>query len=237
MDHGPHMGRRPKRGTFTTPSLWRIRCSRPSVLGPCTIVHPVDRDVAGLSGGILATNRVDLALGADYKAAPTRILQRVPHSSPPGHSTPVGLALLTETSHVPSVLETNVATVSLEQLSREQKNDEECKRVLKTAPRTGLYDLNQDGILIRIAPSDGTHHTVVPSSLVARILYLEHYPPASGYPGADRMSKTIRRSFFWPKMVEDVYETVRQCDVCARNRISERTHANMLKLFPAKGPL
>jgi hypothetical protein len=51
------------------------------------------------------------------------------------------------------------------------------------------------------------------------------------------MFQTIRRSFFWPKMVEGVYETVRMCDTCARNRISERTHTNKLKLFPAKGPL
>jgi hypothetical protein len=65
-----------------------------------------------------------------------------------------------------------VASVSLEELRREQTKDEECKRLLATEPRTGLYDLNQDGILIRIAPSDGIHQTVVTSSLVARILYL-----------------------------------------------------------------
>jgi Integrase zinc binding domain len=51
------------------------------------------------------------------------------------------------------------------------------------------------------------------------------------------MLQTIRRSFFWPKMVEDLYKIVRPCDTCARNRISERTHTNKLKLFPAKGPL
>jgi transposase InsO family protein len=38
-------------------------------------------------------------------------------------------------------------------------------------------------------------------------------------------------------MAEDVYKTVRQCDACARNRISERRHTNRLQLFPAKGPL
>jgi hypothetical protein len=38
-------------------------------------------------------------------------------------------------------------------------------------------------------------------------------------------------------MVEDVYETGRQFDACARNRIYERTHNNKLKLFPAKGSL
>jgi hypothetical protein len=127
------------------------------------------------------------------------ILQRIRHSSPPLHPTPVGLELITDMSHIPSGLETNVASVSLEELRREQTKDEECKRLLATAPRAGLYDLNQDGILIRIAPSDGTHQTVVTFSLVAHILYLAHYPPASGHPGAHRMFQTIRRSFFGPR--------------------------------------
>jgi transposase InsO family protein len=51
------------------------------------------------------------------------------------------------------------------------------------------------------------------------------------------MVQTMRRSFHWPHMAEDVYETVRQCYACARNRISERRHTNRLKLFPEKGPL
>jgi hypothetical protein len=38
-------------------------------------------------------------------------------------------------------------------------------------------------------------------------------------------------------MAEDVYETVRQCDACARNRIAERRQTKFLQLFPAKGPL
>jgi hypothetical protein len=63
---------------------------------------------------------------------------------------------------------------------------------------------------------------VVPQSLVSRILYLEHYPPAAGHPGAHRMFQTIRKTFYWPLIAEDVYETVRQCDLCARNRISEK---------------
>jgi Integrase zinc binding domain len=66
---------------------------------------------------------------------------------------------------------------------------------------------------------------------------MEHYPTAVAHPGAHRMFRTIRRSFYWPHMAEDVYETVRKCDACARNGISERRHTNFLQLFPAKGPL
>jgi hypothetical protein len=115
--------------------------------------------------------------------------------------------------------------------------DEDCKRQLATAPRTGLHDLDKDGLLIRIAPSDESHQTVVPYSLVPRLLYLEHYPAASGHPGAHCMFQTILRTFFWRKKIEDIYETVRQCEDCARNRFSERKDTNKLQLFPAKGPL
>jgi Integrase zinc binding domain/Integrase core domain len=92
-------------------------------------------------------------------------------------------------------------------------------------------------VLIRIAPSDGSKQVVVPKSLRYKILYLEHYPTAVANPGSHIMFRTMRRSFYWPLMVEDVYETVRKCDACARNRISERRHTTFLQLFPAKGQL
>jgi transposase InsO family protein len=51
------------------------------------------------------------------------------------------------------------------------------------------------------------------------------------------MFQTIRKYFFWPRIAEDVYDTVSQCDLCARNQISEKRKPNPLKLFPASGPL
>jgi hypothetical protein len=78
-------------------------------------------------------------------------------------------------------------------------------------------------VLIRIAPSHGSKQVVIPKSLLSKVLYLEHYPTAVSHPGAHRMFRTMTRSFYWPHMSEDVYETVRQCDACPRNRISEVT--------------
>jgi hypothetical protein len=34
-------------------------------------------------------------------------------------------------------------------------------------------------------------------------------------------------------MASDIYETVRQYDSCARNRITEKKHTNVMKLIPA----
>jgi Integrase zinc binding domain len=50
------------------------------------------------------------------------------------------------------------------------------------------------------------------------------------------MFQTIRKTFFWPRIAEDVNKTVRQCDLCIRNRISEKMKTNPLKLLPANGP-
>ena len=167
-----------------------------------------------------------------------RILTRAP--LPRRNTTSVGLALITvpdEVSTIPTGTETGAAAIAMSEFRVAQAADQDCQRFLSLSTRAGLFDLNEEGVLIRIAPSDGSRQIVVPRVLVSRILFTEHYPPAVGHPGAHRMFRTIRRSFFWPRMVEDVYETVRQCDLCARNRMSEKRRTNPLKLFPARGPL
>jgi Integrase zinc binding domain len=103
--------------------------------------------------------------------------------------------------------------------------------------RGALLDLKSRGLVIRIAPSDGTRQIVVPRGLIRRILVNEHYPATAGHPGAHRMFLSLRRAYFWPGMAANVYETVKRCEACARNRITERRRTNPLKLFPAKGPL
>jgi Integrase zinc binding domain len=97
-----------------------------------------------------------------------------------------------------------------------------CKKLLLSADKSLFYDLNEVGILVRKSPFDGSQQIVVPQSLVSRILYLEHSTPAAGDPGAHRMLQTIRKTLLWPRIGEDVYETVRKCDICARNRIREK---------------
>jgi Integrase zinc binding domain len=152
----------------------------------------------------------------------------------------VGLASLLQPNsddRIPTGAELDVATVSTEELRKGQAVDPVCKKLLLSADKSFSYDLNEVGILVRKSPFDGSRQIVVPQSLVSLILYLEHHPPAAGNPEAHRMFQTIRKTFFWPRIAEDVYETVRQCDLCARNRISEKRKTNSLKLFPANWPL
>ncbi len=51
------------------------------------------------------------------------------------------------------------------------------------------------------------------------------------------MHHTLRRTYYWPSMSMDAYQTVRECVSCQLNRIKERRHTNFCKLFPAVSPL
>jgi transposase InsO family protein len=127
--------------------------------------------------------------------------------------------------------------IQREEFLREQAADAECQRLLNTPVTYTPFDINDDGVLVRIAPLDKSQQIVVPASLQPRLLHLEHYPQTAGHPGVSRMIRSMRRRFFWPRMAADVAETVRSCTTCAKNRIKERNRTSFLKLFPASAPL
>ena len=142
-----------------------------------------------------------------------------------------------------AVLATEVAG-HLQPLTREeilfaQQDDDDVKK-LKTKwsldPKQP-YLKNEHGLFCRRAPSDGAIQIVLPVSLRERVLLLAHYPRIAGHPGGSRMYQTLRQTFYWPSMSMDVYDTVRQCTSCAKERIALRKHASYLSLFPAKAPL
>jgi hypothetical protein len=80
-------------------------------------------------------------------------------------------------------------TIQLEELRREQKNDEECQQLLQQSLVTpgSLVDVNLDGVLVRKAPLDGVEQIIVPHALRGRLLHLEHFPPSVGHLGVTKM--------------------------------------------------
>lgn len=132
--------------------------------------------------------------------------------------------------------------VSVDKILQEQAADPFCrgikKRLLDPEAEAGrLYDEDERGLLVRIATIDRSIQIVLPNTLRQRVLLLSHYPRMAGHPGGSRMYQTLRRTFYWPSMGLDVYNTVRQCVSCAKERISLRKHSSLLKLFPATRPL
>jgi hypothetical protein len=105
--------------------------------------------------------------------------------------------------------------LQVEEIVREQAADAYCQRYAASAGKDSLFDFEESGLLFRRAPLDGTLQIVVPKSLKARVLHLEHFPHTAGHPIVSRMFRPLLRRFFWPHMAVDVADTVRQCDVCS----------------------
>ena len=71
---------------------------------------------------------------------------------------------------------------------------------------------------------------------VIQVVTHQHQSVLAGHPGSRKMYKTLRRYVYWPTMVVDVYKHVKQCPACAKNRLLERKHTTMMKLFTADEP-
>jgi hypothetical protein len=125
--------------------------------------------------------------------------------------------------------------ISREEVRHKQAVDDECAALRMNRVKDGIIDVNEGGILVRIAPLDGSRQIVVPWSLRRRLLWMEHFPVVAAHPGVSKMYAVMRLRFYWKKMYKEFEETVRHCRVCAKNGVTERT--SFLKLFPASWPL
>jgi hypothetical protein len=99
--------------------------------------------------------------------SPNRMLQNSSSNSE--------LALVAELSAEPrSVIpvgpEENEGAVTPKELRQAQARDKTCSRLLALTPKGGLYDVDDRGLLVRIAPSDGSRQIVLPQGLVRRVL-------------------------------------------------------------------
>jgi hypothetical protein len=72
--------------------------------------------------------------------------------------------------------------ISREEIRHEQAVDDECEALRMSRVKDGIIDVDEDGILVRIAPLDGLRQIVVPSSLRPRILWLEHFHVVEAHP-------------------------------------------------------
>jgi hypothetical protein len=71
---------------------------------------------------------------------------------------------------IPSGTEGDVSALSTADLLSEQEDDPECQKFKAASSLNGLYDLDDRGVLIRIAPSNGSKQVVVRKSLRSKVL-------------------------------------------------------------------
>ena len=103
--------------------------------------------------------------------------------------------------------------------------------------RLSKFFMDKEGVHCRKAHLDGVEQIVVPTTLREQVLYLAHYPAASGHPGGRRLFYALRQRYYWPSMSVDAYATVRKSSDCAKARSKLREHNAKLKTFPPMGPL
>ncbi len=120
--------------------------------------------------------------------------------------------------------------ITSEEFLREQATDTLC---LELANRNdSMFDYNEVGLLVRLAPLDGARQVVMPKSLQPRVLRIAHYPRLVAHQGSIKMYHTLRRVYYWPGMAQDVDTVVRSCTDCARYSIKERSRTSFCKIFP-----
>jgi Integrase zinc binding domain len=94
--------------------------------------------------------------------------------------------------------------ISREEIRHEQAMDDECDALRMSRVKDGIIDVDEDGILVRIAPLDGSRQIVVPWSLRPRLLWLEHFPVFAAHPEVSKVYAAMRRMFYWGNMHKEV---------------------------------
>jgi len=90
---------------------------------------------------------------------------------------------------------------------------------------------------VRRQPTTVVMQVNIPESLRARVMGPQHYPTSKGHPAVQRMYASMKRCFYWESMIVDLYDFIRQCPPCAKNRLQERRHTSPMTVFPPKESL
>ena len=136
----------------------------------------------------------------------------------------------------------DLSPMTLAELLEGQAEDTRCQEVRAAMDGNDKSRIREDanGLLVRVAPLDGSLQVYVPRHLRYGVMMREHYPPQAEHPGGNRMYASMRRWFYWESMVVDVYAFVLNCIDCARNRVGKRRRTNYLtscETFPPTEPL
>jgi len=105
-----------------------------------------------------------------------------------------------------------------------------------TWSRQAFFFRDKNGLLCRRSMYGRKTQVVIPEALRKRLLIHQHQSVLAGHPGSTKMYNTLRWYVYWPTMVVDVNKHVERFPACAKNRLSERNHTTVMKLFTADKP-
>lgn len=117
------------------------------------------------------------------------------------------------------------STQKMEELLKVQVEDSYCREIENLIGRSGShYKIDRQGLLVRVAKSDGAIKKQVTVSMRSRKLHLHHYSMLTGHLGASVMNETMSQEHYWPNMETDVYQVVRECESWVKNRGTHYSH-------------
>jgi transposase InsO family protein len=69
----------------------------------------------------------------------------------------------------------------------------------------------------------------VPKSMIKDLLFSAHTHPTSAHYGSDRTYYKLKYTYYWPNMLEDIKQYVKQCLLCARYNIPRHKPPGLLE--------
>jgi len=83
----------------------------------------------------------------------------------------------------------DLSPLTLAELFEGQAEDTRCQGVRATMDGNDKSRIREDanGLLVRVAPLDGSLQVYVPRHLRYGVMMREHYPPQAGHPGGNKM--------------------------------------------------
>ena len=124
-------------------------------------------------------------------------------------------------------------------LEEQQKEEPLCKGMLealmKGDPAAAKFRLHNS--LLYYQPKDAKNKQCVAPTILRLMLKYFHDSPMSRHLGIFNTWNKIGRKFYWPKMKEDIFRYVRQCDLCQRAKPAQNTKVGLHQATPTSYPL
>jgi transposase InsO family protein len=125
-------------------------------------------------------------------------------------------------------------------LAEHQEKDAFCNDIrsqIQTGKADGSnYQLHK-GLLCYPPKGARTRRWLVLESLRLIVLKYFHDAVLSGHLGAFKTFRKTARTIYWPKMRKEIFDYVRQCDLCQRAKPAQDTHVGLHSASPIAEPM
>jgi hypothetical protein len=101
---------------------------------------------------------------------------------------------------------------------------------------SGNYELNK-GLLCYRPKGARSRRWLVPEALRPILLQYFHDGVLAGHLGAFKTFRKVARAFYWPKMIQVVFDYVRRCELCRRAKPAQDTRVGLHSASPVEEPM